>query len=296
METNAITLAPNSIIIGSDAHKELFCRAFIDTHDPYDPHAMDWPVVPDEAVARLRAAFGDWVPGADAVPRRAGPAPPVEARRVLLVDKPDATQAQIRTGAIALPRNSPELLPAQVANTILGGGFSSRLIEELRIKRSLTYGASSGFVGRLTSGDFRMATFSKSPTTVETLELLLATEEQFRSTPIDPKALARSKAYLRGQFPLRVETPDALAARLAEIEFFGLPKDELETYRSRVDAVSPGTASQAAERWMPPPDRQAIVVVGPASRLRAPLEARYGTVQVVRPEDCERLAVRVSGD
>jgi len=247
-------------------------------------------LAPADALAKLRAAFADWEPAAGAVPTRAGPPPPLSARRVLLVDKPDASQAQIRTGAIAMPRNAPDLLPAQVANTILGGGFTSRLIEELRVKRSLTYGASSGFAARLTGGDFRMATFSKSPTTVETLALLLATAEGFRSEPIDPRALAKSKAYLRGQFPLRVETPDALAARLAEIAFFGLPQDELETYRGRVAAVTPAEASRAAERWMAPPEQQAIVVVGPASELRGPLEARYGSVQVTTPEGCERLA------
>lgn len=247
-------------------------------------------VAPEEALAKLRGAFASWQPHPGAVPVRAGPPPAVTALRVLLVDKPDATQAQIRSGAPALARNAPELLAAQVANTLLGGGFSSRLIEELRVKRSLTYGASSAFVARLTGGDFRMATFSKTATAVETLELLLATAEEFRTRPIERRALDRAKAYLRGQFPLRVETPDALAGRLAEIEFFGLPRDELETYRGRVAAVTPAVASDVARRWIPPRDRQAVVVVGPAAELRAPLEARYGPVQVVTPEACEALA------
>ena len=180
------------------------------------------------------------------MPTRAGPPEPLAARRVLLVDQPDASQAQIRIGAIAMTRNDPELLPAQVANTVLGGGFSSKLVEELRVKRSLTYGASSAFVARLTGGDFRISTFSKSPTAVETLALALDVEGAFRREPIDPKALDKAKSYLVGQFPLRLETPDALAARLAEIEFFGLPKDELETYvaagrpRSRPPIASAG--------------------------------------------------------
>jgi len=55
MQDNGIATAPGSIVIGSDEHKELFCRAFIDTHDPYDPHAMDWPEVDAAALGRLRA-------------------------------------------------------------------------------------------------------------------------------------------------------------------------------------------------------------------------------------------------
>lgn len=247
-------------------------------------------IEPEEALAKLRGAFASWRPHPAAVPDRAGPPAAVTALRVLLVDKPDATQAQIRTGAPALARNAPDLLAAQVANTLLGGGFSSRLVEELRVKRSLTYGASSAFAARLTGGDFRMATFSKIATAVEALDLLLGTAEEFRTRPIPPRALDKAKAYLRGQFPLRVETPDALAARLAEIEFFGLPRDELETFRGRVAAVTPAAASDAARRWIPPRDRQAVVVVGPAAELRGPLEARFGPVQVVTPETCEALA------
>src|SRR5262249_53128589 len=124
-----------------------------------------------DALARITAAFGDWTPRADAVSVRAGVPLPVDTRRVLLVDKPDATQ--IRIGAIGMARNAPDLLPSQVANTVLGGGFTSRLIEELRVKRSLTYGAYSAFVARLVSGDFRIQTFTKTPTSVETLQLAL---------------------------------------------------------------------------------------------------------------------------
>lgn len=246
-------------------------------------------VVAADAVRRIEAGFGDWVPRADAVPERAGSPPPVEARRVLLVDKPDATQTQIRIGAIGMARRDPDLLRAQVANTILGGGFTSRLIEELRVKRSLTYGASSAFVARKVGGDFRIQTFTKTPTTVETLKLALDVAGDFRARPLEPTLVAKAKTYLRGQYPLRLETPDALAMRLAEIEFNELPADELSTYRSRVAAISAADASRAAREHMPPPERVAVTVVGKASEIRAPLEAAFGPVTVVTPDRCDGL-------
>src|SRR5262249_18434188 len=259
----------------------------------YHPNNTILSVVGDisaeDAAARVREAFGTWEARADAVPSRAGPPEPLTARRVLLVDEPDASQAQIRIGSIAMARNDPQLLLSQVANTVLGGGFSSQLVEELRIKRSLTYGASSAFVGRLTGGDFRISTFSKSPTAVETLALALDVQGRFRSEPVDPKALDKAKSYLEGQFPLRLETPDALAARLAEIEFFGLPKDDLETYVSRVAAVTPADASRLAERHMPSADQVAIVIVGKASEIQPALESRFGPVRVVTRESCDAL-------
>ena len=257
----------------------------------YRPNNMILAVVGDvttaDAVARLREAFATWEARPDAVPTRAGPPDALTARRVLLVDLPDASQAQIRVGAIAMKRSDPALLRAQVANTVLGGGFSSELVEELRVKRSLTYGASSAFAARLTGGDFRMSTFSKSPTAVETLALALEVEGGFRRDLVDPKALDKAKSYLEGQFPLRLESPDALAARLAEIQFFGLPKDELETYVPRVAAVTPADAAQAAEQHMPTPEQVAIVVVGKADEIRPALEARFGPVRVATREACD---------
>src|SRR5207302_4482798 len=122
----------------------------------------------------------------------------------------------------------------------------------------------SGFAARLMGGDFRVGTFTKNPPTAETLAL--AVEGDFRRRPPDRKSLDKAKSYLRGQFPLRLETPDALAARLAEIEFQGLPQDELATFRRRVAAVTPADVQRVARAHMPPPDRVAVVVVGQASQ------------------------------
>ena len=237
---------------------------------------------------RLEGAFGDWAGRPDAVAVRAGAPEKITERRVLLVDKPDATQTQIRVGAPAMARNDPELLPGQVANTILGGGFTSKLIEELRVKRSLTYGASSAFVARKVGGDFRISTFTKTPTTLETLKLAIEVENGFREESIDPKLIDKAKRYLNGQFPLRVETPDAIAMRLAEIEFNGLPPDDLSTYRTRVAAVTPDQASRVAREKMF--DKSiAITVVGKASEIKEPLEKAYGPVKVVTPLECDTL-------
>jgi zinc protease len=244
----------------------------------------------DEAQAAVRQTLGGWRSRADAVPTRAGAPEPIASRKVLLVDKPDATQTQIRFGNIAIRRSDPDYLVATVGNTILGGGFTSRLIEELRIKRSLTYSAWSMFAARLLGGDFRVGTFTKSPTTVETLQLALSVEDEFRRTPPDAKGLQKAKEYLSGQFPLRLESPEALAARLAELEFHGLPEDELTTYQSRVRAVTAADVAAVAARDMPAPDRVAIVVVGKAAEVKAPLEAAFGPVEMVPAAECDRLA------
>ena len=243
-----------------------------------------------EATVRLREAFGAWRPRADAVAVRAAPPARLTARRVLLVDKPDATQTQIRLGNVAIARNDPAYIPAVVANTILGGGFTSQLIEELRIKRSLTYSAWSTFAARLTGGDFRLGTFTKTPTTAETLALALSVEGEFRSHAPARERLAKAKTYLRGQFPLRIESPDALAARLGEAEFNALGPEELATYRARVAAVTPEQAAEVARKLMPPPEAVAIVVVGKAAEIHDALASRFGPLETMAARDCERLS------
>jgi zinc protease len=245
-----------------------------------------------DAVDRLRAAFSAWAPRPDAVAERAAPPERVTQRRVLLVDKPDSTQTQIRFGNVAIARNDPAYVPATVANTILGGGFTSELIEELRIKRSLTYAAWSAFAARRTAGDFRVGTFTKSPTTVETLGLALDVTGNFRTRPPAAAALEKAKTYLRGQFPLRLESPDALAGRLADVEFNGLPPDELSTYRGRVAAVTAEEAWKVAERLMPPPEDVAVVVVGKAAEIREALGEKFGPVRTIAAADCEDLSAR----
>ena len=244
----------------------------------------------DEALAAVRQTLGGWPMRALPGPARTPAPAPLAAQKVLLVDKADATQTQIRFGNVAIARSDPDYLVASVGNTILGGGFTSRLIEELRIKRSLTYSAWSMVVARLRGGDFRVGTFTKSPTTVETLKLALSVAGDFRKAPPDANALKKAKEYLTGQFPLRLESPEALAARLAELELHGLPEDELTTYQRRVRAVSAVDVAAVAARVMPSPEQVAIVVVGKAAEVKAPLEAAFGKVELVPAAECEGLA------
>ena len=93
----------------------------------------------------------------------------------------------------------------------------------------------------------------------------------------------------RDEIPLKLETPEALAARLADIEVHKLPADELTTYRARVNALTPAEAAKITQETMPAVDQMAVVVVGKAAEIRAPLEAAFGPVTVVVAEGCAAL-------
>jgi len=261
-------------------------RAFYERY--YRPNNAIAVIVGDLPAARLladlRAALGAWVPGATLPPPLPAPTPVLE-RRILVIDKPGATQAQIRFGNVAISRRDPAYTVAQVANTVLGGGFSSRLMQELRIKRSLTYGASSQFVTRRAGGDFRVATSTKVATTGEAVRLALDEVGRFRDQPPTEQELVKARSFLRGQFPQRLQSPDALAAHLAEIEWYGLDLGELTEYRARVAAVSRDDVKALVERAVLGPETSAVVVVGPAAEIVPALEG-LGPVQITTPERC----------
>jgi zinc protease len=229
-----------------------------------------------ELMAKAERAFGGWKKSGNGV--MPPPAPVrISGRHILLVDKPDATQTHIRIGNTAIARTDPAYVAANVTSTILGGGFGARLIDELRVKRSLTYGAWSGFAARKAPGDFRVGTFTKVDTTGEALKVALdvATAEE----------LTRSQSLLTGQFPKQLETPGAVAGKLAELAGFGLPRSDREAYPARVNGTTAGDVKSLAARYVPTSD-EAIVIVGPADRI-APQIAAFGTIDRTTPAGCE---------
>ncbi len=262
-------------------------RAFYDHH--YGPQGsvlvMIGDLNADDLLARAERAFGDW--RSPASPTVALPAPQrVHGRKFLLVDKPDATQAHIRVGNVAIARTDPTYIPAVVTATVLGGGFGSRLIDELRVKRSLTYGASSYFLTHRQLGDFRAATFTKVPTTGEALRLTLDLLRQFAAEGATSEELSRAQSLLSGQFPLQLETPNAIAGKLAEFTAYGLPLTDLESYPRRILATSADDVREVARRYAEVDDA-VVVVVGPAATIGSQLDG-LGAVEHTTPEQCGR--------
>jgi len=203
---------------------------------------------------------------------------PVAGRKVLLVDKPDATQSQIRFGNLGLKRNDPDYVPLLVGNAVLGGGFTSWLVDEVRVKRGLTYSIRSRLEARRATGTLSVSTFSKNATVLDTIKVSLEQLARLRDAAIPAEDLDKARNYLAGLYPLRLETPDALAAEILNVEFYGLGADEINMYQKRVRGAGAEAVKRAALRSVPSRDL-AIVVVGPAAELKKSL-ATLGPVTV----------------
>jgi zinc protease len=237
-------------------------------------------VGPIDAARARRAvdrAFGDWERGSGA-PGTTPAIPRVPGREILLIDKPDATQSQIRIGQATLARTDPAWPALSVANAVLGGSFSSWLNDEIRVKRGLAYGIDSHLVPRRAGSTFEVATATRNEKAVESLGLALDLIGRLLKGGLSEEEVTAGRSYLAGLSPLRIEAPDALAAALVERRLLGLDPAGFVRLPAELRAVGLDDAKAAVTRGLPGSDR-AIVVVGPASSLKEPL-ARFGQVRV----------------
>jgi zinc protease len=198
---------------------------------------------------------------------------------VTVVDKPDLTQSQVRIASAGVRRADPAYFPALVSNAVFGGGFTSRLMEAIRVNRGLSYGVRSRFAMSRSAGIFFVSSFTKVETTAELLQVALDEAARFCEGGPGAEELARAQSYLAGLYPLSLETHDQVAEKIADVGLYDVPLDQVTQYRERVRAVTAAECAEVARRHFPV-DRGVVVVVGPARKVARSLE-RFGPVQVV---------------
>jgi predicted Zn-dependent peptidase len=225
---------------------------------------------------RLTAMLGDWRGAAielDATPipeKRSG-------RRVLLIDKPGATQAYFWIGSVGVGIDYVRRAELDIANTVFGGRFTSMLNNALRVESGLTYGARS-ILQRLGAGGFvAISTFSETETTVEAIDMSLDLLETLRDSGIDTPMISSARNYIMGQFPPRLETASQLAAQLARLELYGLGAEYVNGYVAALEAAAAEGVVDTINEVYPPADDVAFIVIGDATQLREAL-AEYGPV------------------
>ncbi|MEX2530065.1 MAG: pitrilysin family protein [Gemmatimonadota bacterium] len=192
-------------------------------------------------------------------------------RPVIVVDRPDAVQSEIRIGLPGPSRGGPDDDALEVGNSILGGAFTSRLNMNLRERHGFTYGVRSRFAQRRHGGTFKIGTSVQTEVTARALAEAEGELRRFVSEGPTPSEVAQAREYLSGIFPLRMETTAQLTARLAEVLIYHLPDDHHHRYRERIRAVTPEGVRDAVGRHVDP-GRARLVVVGDAKRIAGELE------------------------
>jgi zinc protease len=233
-----------------------------------------------EARALAEQAFGDWRDPAGAVPTVADKAGEPLPPRVVVIDQPGAGQAAVIAAIRGVSRTDADYFPLTVGNTLLGGGFSSRLNQEIRIERGLSYGAGARLGAREDEGLFMASTQTKNETAVEVADLILAEIERMGSSAPTPAELAPRRATLIGGFGRSLETVDGLGGLVAELALYDLPMSDLADFAGRVRAVTPAEVQAAFAEHLPA-DRASLVIVGDASMFLEALRAKYPGVEVI---------------
>jgi zinc protease len=239
-------------------------------------------VDPSAVLAALEKAFSGWSAGGTKPGDAYTPVAQARGRSLLIVSKPEVTQTQIRLACMGVPRNHPDYYPITVANTILGAGFTSRLVNEIRVVQGLTYSISSRFGMFRNAGTFRISTFTKNETIRKTIDETLKVVKALLEAGPSEEELEKAKRYLTGQFPLGLQAPDALAAQLLDVEFYGLDPKYVETYADRINAVTMVDCRRALKSYFCVDDLRVLVVSNPEVAKKA-LEG-LGPIEVQEPQ------------
>jgi zinc protease len=172
-----------------------------------------------------------------------------------------ATQSHILLAYPGLKRNDPDYYPLLVGNYILGGGgFASRLMEEIRQKRGLAYSVRSGFYPLKQAGPFQIGLQTKKEQSEEALMITQKVLADFVAEGPTEKELAAAKGNIVGGFPLRIDSNKKIMGYLAVIGFYNLPLTYLDDYVSAVDTVTVKQIKDAFQRRIPPEGMVAVVV------------------------------------
>ena len=241
-------------------------------------------VTPAALMPMLEKHFGAWKASASAPKQTIPSVDEPSARTVYLVDKPGAPQSQIRIGWIGVPRSTPDYFPLIVANTVLGGSFSSRLNMNLREKHGYSYGASSSFDMRAAAGPFTSAAGVQTDKTADALKEFFNELSAIRE-PVPNDELARAKNYVALRYPGGFETTGDISRRLEDAVVYHLPDDYFSSYVQKIQAVTSADVQRVAQKYIQP-DRFAVVVVGDRKTIEAPIRAlNLGTVQTLTIDD-----------
>src|SRR5580704_7390515 len=234
----------------------------------------------DEMKSKLEQTFGSW-PARTVKSEAIPPVVPAKGKRLLLVDKPDASQVYFTIGNTGVSATDPDRVAIRVVNTIFGGRFTSELNEALRVESGYTYGAESFFDDRKLAGPFAIFSFTKNETTTPAIDLALQVLAKLHKDGVTEEQLKSAKSYIKGQFPPNIETSRQLARIIASHEFYGLGDDEINQLEARVDAVTPEVARQIIQKHFPM-ENLVFVLIGKASAV-GPAVKKYAATQDMRP-------------
>jgi zinc protease len=237
-------------------------------------------ITPDAAFSYALKYFADWGSTSDVPPPAPAPAEAQTGGRVVVVDKPDAGQAAVSVVRPTIRRADAEYAIGRVANGVLGEGYSARLNYEIRIKRGLSYGASSGLGARKDAGIFTAAAQTRNDAAAEVASLMKAELARLATEPVPDSDLIPRKAALSGNYARALETGGGLVSAVASLTAYDLPLSSLNDYLPRIQKVTASQIQDFAAKHLGSADAS-VVIVGDGRQFLADLKKRLQDVEVI---------------
>ena len=221
---------------------------------------------------KIAQVFGSW--SGKAPTRKPVPAlKAVSGKRVLLVDKPDATQTYFMIGNIGITDTNPDRGPISVVNTLFGGRFTSLFNTELRIKSGYSYGAFSYFDELKSPGPFIMYTFTKNATTEPAIDKSFEVLGRLHKDGFTADELASAKTYINGSLPPQYETTPQLARTMTDLELTGITREQFNQNLVKLQGTTQADSHRLIETYFPSQDF-VMVLIGKASEIQK-IAAKY---------------------
>ena len=201
--------------------------------------------------------------------------------RVLVIDKPDSGSGRRRHVARpAIRRGDESFVIVTGANDVLGGGYSSRLNEEVRIKRGLSYGASSRLGVHKDAGLFMASAQTRNDAAAQVATIFKSELAKLAAQSIDASELVPRKASLSGNYARGLETGGGLVSAVASLTTFDLPLSTLNTYLPQVQSVTAPEVQQFASDHLGVNDAN-LVIVGDGRQFLGELKKDFPNVEVI---------------
>ena len=246
---------------------------------------MAGDITKSEAEPLVKRTFGKWksVKAEDLPPNPLNKFKAYDLPKELtvhLVDRPASAQTEVIIGNLALARDHEDWPKLQVLNAILGNDASGRLFQDIREDRGLAYGISSNVEETQAPGTWYVSTRTRTKTTGQMLAAIFEHIKRIRTEAPPQDEVTNVVNKLVGQFPLELETPNQIAAKVREQLVYNLKSDYWRTYRDKLAAVTPDDVQAVARKYVHPLPH--IVVVGKAKKIEKQIAEVLPKAKIVK--------------
>ncbi len=209
--------------------------------------------------------------------------PVQQKNKFFVMDRPDSVQTYIQMGVPGIYQNHPDSIPLNVINSLFGGGFTSRLNQEIRVKRGLTYSISSGFTRMFHQGSFAIGTFTKTESTGEVVQVIFDELHKLHDEKPRDDEIRDTIRHLCGTYPLSLETAEQLSEKLTRMALYELPSTWISDYLSILQALSMSDILKVVDDYFPV-SGYTCVLSGNGREIESQIQG-FGEITVMPNED-----------